>query len=135
MRLIQTCCDRQAQEDIDVFLYGHGAEYREQWIERMLTTPSTRLPHLTFTVRGQWLGPPGKARLMPYGSLRYLARALLPDGRVLFPGPVWGDRRFAAYADADVFACTPTHREDILDDRSIVGRRRARRCFWEQCVN
>ena len=28
------------EEDTDVFFYGHGAEYREDWIDAMLTKPS-----------------------------------------------------------------------------------------------
>ena len=34
------------------------------------------------------------------------------DGRVRFVGPLYGDERFAAYADADVFCLTPPHWEE-----------------------
>jgi len=37
---------------------------------------------------------------------------LFADGRVRFAGPVYGDDRFAAYADADVFCLTPPHWEE-----------------------
>jgi glycosyltransferase involved in cell wall biosynthesis len=38
--------------------------------------------------------------------------ALFADGRVRFLGPLYGDERFEAYADADVFCLTPTHWEE-----------------------
>jgi glycosyltransferase involved in cell wall biosynthesis len=37
---------------------------------------------------------------------------LFADGRVRFAGPLYGDDRFAAYADADVFCLTPPHWEE-----------------------
>ena len=37
---------------------------------------------------------------------------LFDDGRVRFAGPVYGDDRFAAYADADAFCLTPRHWEE-----------------------
>jgi glycosyltransferase involved in cell wall biosynthesis len=45
------------------------------------------------------------------GSARALAASLTAPERVLFPGPIYGANRFAAYRDADVFAITPTHAE------------------------
>jgi glycosyltransferase involved in cell wall biosynthesis len=33
-------------------------------------------------------------------------------GRVTFPGPIYGDRRYDAYRQADLFAITPTHFEE-----------------------
>jgi glycosyltransferase involved in cell wall biosynthesis len=38
--------------------------------------------------------------------------ALFAGGRVRFAGPLYGDDRFVAYADADVFCLTPTHWEE-----------------------
>jgi glycosyltransferase involved in cell wall biosynthesis len=38
--------------------------------------------------------------------------ALFVDGRVRFVGPLYGDERFTAYADADVFCLTPPHWEE-----------------------
>ncbi len=43
-------------------------------------------------------------------ALRSLASHLAP-GKVVFSGPVYGDARFEAYRDADVFAITPSHAE------------------------
>ncbi|MBI4491375.1 MAG: glycosyltransferase [Chloroflexi bacterium] len=40
-----------------------------------------------------------------------LAARVAPAGSVLFPGPVYGRERFAAYRDADIFAITPSHHE------------------------
>jgi glycosyltransferase involved in cell wall biosynthesis len=42
---------------------------------------------------------------------RGLAETLALDRHVLFPGPIYGPERFAAYRDADIFAMTPTHAE------------------------
>jgi glycosyltransferase involved in cell wall biosynthesis len=38
--------------------------------------------------------------------------AFFVDGRIRFAGPLYGDERFAAYADADVFCLTPRHWEE-----------------------
>jgi glycosyltransferase involved in cell wall biosynthesis len=49
------------------------------------------------------------------GQLPELQRrfaALFLDGRVRFAGALYGDDRFAAYADADVFCLTPPHWEE-----------------------
>jgi glycosyltransferase involved in cell wall biosynthesis len=49
------------------------------------------------------------------GQLTELQRqfaALFVDGRVRFAGALYGDDRFAAYADADVFCLTPPHWEE-----------------------
>jgi glycosyltransferase involved in cell wall biosynthesis len=61
------------QQDIDVFFYGHGAEYREHWIDAMLRQPAARLSALQFAVRGGRLGLlPGIAQL-PYLSFAKLS--------------------------------------------------------------
>jgi glycosyltransferase involved in cell wall biosynthesis len=49
------------------------------------------------------------------GQLRELQARFAPlfaDGRVRFVGPLYGDERFGAYADADVFCLTPPHWEE-----------------------
>ena len=38
--------------------------------------------------------------------------AMIADGRVRLAGPLYGDDRFAAYVDADVFCLTPPHWEE-----------------------
>ncbi len=60
------------QQDIDVFFYGHGREYRSDWIDRMLTQPSQTLPDARFAVRGTKLDPVGRAELLPYLSFSKL---------------------------------------------------------------
>jgi glycosyltransferase involved in cell wall biosynthesis len=44
-------------------------------------------------------------------AARALAGQVAPPGSVLFPGPVYGEARFGAYRDADMFAITPTEPE------------------------
>jgi len=39
-------------------------------------------------------------------------RSMLASGRIRLAGPMYGDERFAAYADADVFCLTPPHWEE-----------------------
>jgi glycosyltransferase involved in cell wall biosynthesis len=45
------------------------------------------------------------------GIAQQLAASLAQPNTVLFPGPIYGPHRFAAYRDSDVFAMTPTHAE------------------------
>lgn len=61
-----------AAKDIDFLFYGHGREYRENWIEEMITVPSLRLPQARFAVRGTNLGDLGKAQPLPYQSFSKL---------------------------------------------------------------
>jgi spore maturation protein CgeB len=62
----------QLEQDLDVFFYGHGAEYREAWVEAMLTKPSSALPEAVFAVRGSGLGDVGRAKFLPYLSFSKL---------------------------------------------------------------
>jgi glycosyltransferase involved in cell wall biosynthesis len=43
---------------------------------------------------------------------RAVSRQLSLGSRVVFTGPIYGDARIAAYADADLFVLTPTHFEE-----------------------
>ncbi|MBV9169610.1 MAG: glycosyltransferase family 1 protein, partial [Chloroflexi bacterium] len=61
-----------ADEDIDIFFYGHGREYRERWIDAMLVQPSERLPRVRFAVRGTRLGTPARIAALPYASFNAL---------------------------------------------------------------
>lgn len=64
---------RTVAQDIDVFFYGHGAEYREEWIQDMLAKPSARLADLDFAMRGTGFTMPlGRVRMLPYLSLAKL---------------------------------------------------------------
>jgi hypothetical protein len=59
-------------EDIDVFFYGHGVEYREEWIDSMLTYPSRAMPEARFAARGTRLGDLGRLEPLPYASFSKL---------------------------------------------------------------
>jgi hypothetical protein len=54
------------EKDIDVMFYGHGREYRAEWIERMIAGPSQSLAKHRFAVRGSRLGHLGRAEILPY---------------------------------------------------------------------
>lgn len=68
-------------QDIDVFFYGHTAEYRAAWLDAMIAAPSAALPSVRFAVRGTGLGDLGRADLVPdvpFNRLRqYVARSRL----------------------------------------------------------
>ncbi len=68
-----------AKQDIDLFFYGHGREYREEWLDALITEPSEQLPTRRFAVRGRQLGGLGRATDLPYASFNalraYVARS------------------------------------------------------------
>jgi glycosyltransferase involved in cell wall biosynthesis len=45
------------------------------------------------------------------GTAKRLAADVTPSGSVIFCGPLYGNTRFDAYSDADLFALTPSHAE------------------------
>lgn len=59
-------------QDIDVMFYGHGREYRSEWIDNMITLPSNQLTSHHFAVRGTKLGDIGHAEQLPYLSFSKL---------------------------------------------------------------
>lgn len=59
-------------QDLDVLFYGHGREYRGEWIDAMIAGPSRALPQARFAVRGTRLGDLGCAELLPYLSFSKL---------------------------------------------------------------
>ncbi|MCC6804661.1 MAG: glycosyltransferase [Anaerolineae bacterium] len=59
-------------QDIDVLFYGHGREYRSEWIDGMIAAPSKALPDARFAVRGTKLGDLGRADMLPYLSFSKL---------------------------------------------------------------
>lgn len=59
-------------QDIDVFFYGHGREYRSQWVVALLTEPSQRMAQHRFAVRGSQLGELGRTETLPYASFSAL---------------------------------------------------------------
>jgi spore maturation protein CgeB len=60
------------KQDIDVMFYGHGREYRSEWIDRMITGPSEALTEARFATRGTKLGYLGRAEELPYLSFSKL---------------------------------------------------------------
>ena len=61
-----------AAQDLDVFFYGHGREYRGEWIDALLRDASLALPEARFAVRGTALGDLGRTELLPYLSFSKL---------------------------------------------------------------
>jgi len=59
-------------QDIDVLFYGHGREYRSEWIDRMITEPSKKMTGCQFAVRGTNLGDIGNTEMLPYLSFSKL---------------------------------------------------------------
>jgi hypothetical protein len=59
-------------QDIDVMFYGHGKEYRAQWVEDMIAAPSNAMPEARFAVRGTKLGDLGRTEKLPYLSFSKL---------------------------------------------------------------
>lgn len=60
------------EQDIDAFFYGHGREYRAEWIDAMLRDASRALPDRRFAVRGTNLGDLGQVEMLPYLSFSKL---------------------------------------------------------------
>jgi glycosyltransferase involved in cell wall biosynthesis len=59
-------------QDIDLFFYGHGREYRSEWVDAMITRPAQQMPEARFAVRGTNLGDLGGAKRLPYLSFSKL---------------------------------------------------------------
>jgi len=59
-------------QDVDAFFYGHGREYRGEWIDALLRDASRALPEMSFAVRGTNLGDLGRVTLLPYLSFSKL---------------------------------------------------------------
>lgn len=60
------------EQDFDVFFYGHGREYRGEWIDALLRDSSLALPEARFAVRGTSLGDLGRTDMLPYLSFSKL---------------------------------------------------------------
>ena len=61
------------KQDIDVFFYGHGHEYRKEWIEAMITLPSKRLTSNKFAIRATGFDVDlGNTESLPYASFSKL---------------------------------------------------------------
>jgi hypothetical protein len=62
----------EVPQDLDAFFYGHGREYRAEWIDALVRAPSLALPDARFAVRGTKLGDLGRAETLPYLSFSKL---------------------------------------------------------------
>ena len=61
------------EQDIDVFFYGHGHEYRQDWIDSMITEPSKKLSNHRFAIRGTGFDIDlGETERLPYASVSKL---------------------------------------------------------------
>jgi hypothetical protein len=65
----------EVEQDRDVFFYGFGAEYREEWVDSMLVKASTELPDCAFAVGGRGFeGPMGNVKQVgdvPFSIFRH----------------------------------------------------------------
>lgn len=59
-------------QDLDIFFYGHGREYRSDWIDSMITAPSREMPEAQFAARGLNLGDLGRTKQLSYLSFSKL---------------------------------------------------------------
>ncbi len=60
------------KQDVDCFFYGHGREYRGEWIDAMLVKPAQQMTEAKFAVRGTRLGVPRQVKQLPYLSFSRL---------------------------------------------------------------
>jgi len=57
-------------KDIDVCFFGYGSDFREEWIEKLITIPSRKMPDVKFAVAGKnFRVDLGNARML--GDLSY----------------------------------------------------------------
>lgn len=61
-------------KDIDISFFGYGSEYREEWMTKMITNPSKKMPEVNFSVGGgNFRIDLGNAKLVgdiPYSAFR-----------------------------------------------------------------
>lgn len=63
----------EVEQDLDVFFYGHGAEFRRDWIDAMIRQPGERMADARFAVRATGMDIPlGRTEQLPYASLSKL---------------------------------------------------------------
>ena len=42
----------EVEKDIDVSFFGYGSDFREEWMEKLITIPSWEMPEVSFAVAG-----------------------------------------------------------------------------------
>ena len=66
----ELCPPIDVEKDIDISFFGYGSEYREEWMTKLITIPSLRMPEARFAVSGGNLRIDlGNARMI--GDLSY----------------------------------------------------------------
>jgi glycosyltransferase involved in cell wall biosynthesis len=64
-------------KETDVYFYGFGDKFRQEWLEAMVGEPSRRLPHVDFSLGGQdFRGDVGRARLAGHVPFNAFAAAI-----------------------------------------------------------
>jgi glycosyltransferase involved in cell wall biosynthesis len=60
----------EMEKDIDVSFFGYGSDFREEWMEKLITIPSREMPEINFVVAGGGFNINlGKAKMI--GDLSY----------------------------------------------------------------
>ncbi len=60
----------EVEKDIDIAFFGYGSDFREEWMEKMITIPSREMPDVSFAVAGGNFGIDlGAAKML--GDLSY----------------------------------------------------------------
>jgi len=47
------CAPVDVPKDVDVFFFGYGSEFREEWMEKLIAIPSKKMPDVKFVVGGK----------------------------------------------------------------------------------
>lgn len=72
----------ESEKRWDVFFYGYGVEYREQWFDAMIVQPSRDLPGTRFAIAGRDF-PAGSGNVEFIGDVPFnRLRAVCPQGRI-----------------------------------------------------
>ena len=48
----ELCSPVDAQKDVDISFFGYGSDFREEWMEKLITIPSRKMPETSFVVAG-----------------------------------------------------------------------------------
>jgi glycosyltransferase involved in cell wall biosynthesis len=68
---------QSVEKETDVFFYGFGDKFRQEWIQAMVGEPSRRLPEVDFLLGGEdFRGDIGRARLGGHVPFNVFARAI-----------------------------------------------------------
>ncbi len=64
------CAPIDVNKDIDISFFGYGSDFREEWMEKLITIPSQQMPGVSFAVAGgNFRIDLGKAKMI--GDLSY----------------------------------------------------------------